>query len=58
MLLGAGCAFGQFSGFKPPETPLLGAAISGNTAAVKELLKAGANPNEGRFAGAPAIIFP
>lgn len=58
MLFAAGCAFGQFSGFKPPETPLLGAAASGNTAAVKQLLQSGANPSEGRFAGLPAVMFP
>jgi uncharacterized protein len=41
-----------------PETPLLGAAASGDTTAVKKLLKAGANPNEGRLLGLPAVMFP
>src|SRR5262245_54305950 len=59
MMLGAySCAYGQFSGFKPPNTPLLGAAASGNTAAVRKLLQSGVNPNEGRFAGAPPLMFP
>jgi hypothetical protein len=61
------CAFGQSDqptdekplfGLPAPETPLLGAAISGNTKAVKELLKAGANPNEGRLFGLPAVMLP
>jgi hypothetical protein len=46
------------SGLPKPETPLLGAAISGNTAAVKELLQAGANPDEGRLVGLPAVMLP
>src|SRR5262245_36386236 len=58
LLCAAFCAYGQFSGFKPPSTPLLGAAASGNTAAVKELLKSGVNPNEGKFAGLPPVMFP
>jgi hypothetical protein len=58
LLCAAFCAYGQFSGFKPPSTPLLGAAASGNTAAVKELLKSGTNPNEGKFAGLPPVMFP
>jgi N-acyl-D-amino-acid deacylase len=45
-------------GLPKPETPLLGAAISGNTAAVKELLRTGANPDEGRLAGLPAVMVP
>jgi len=56
MLL-AGCAYGQVN-LPAPETPLLGAAISGNTAAVKELLKAGANADEGRLVGLPAVMLP
>jgi N-acyl-D-amino-acid deacylase len=36
----------------------LGAAASGNTAAVKQLLQSGVNPNEGRFAGLAPVMFP
>lgn len=54
----AASAYGQFTNIKGPETPLLGAAASGDTAAVKQLLKSGANPNEGRFLGLPALMFP
>jgi ankyrin repeat protein len=57
ILLASNCAYGQFNLAKP-ETPLLGAAASGDAAAVKQLLKAGANPNEGRFLGLPAVMFP
>ena len=57
-ILSAGnSVFGQI-GLPKPETPLLGAAISGNTAAVKELLKAGVNPDEGRLVGLPAVMIP
>ena len=57
VLLAGNCAYGQFN-LPKPETPLLGAAASGDTAAVKQLLKAGANPNEGRLVGLPAEMFP
>ena len=57
VMLADTCAYGQF-GLPKPETPLLGAAVSGDTAAVKELLKAKANPNEGRLVGLPPIMFP
>lgn len=57
VMLAGGCAYGQI-GVPKPETPLLGAAVAGDTAAVKELLKAGANPNEGHLAGLPPIMFP
>jgi hypothetical protein len=57
ILLAGNCAYGQFNVPKP-ETPLLGAAASGDAGAVKQLLKAGANPNEGRFLGLPAVMFP
>src|SRR5262245_18097386 len=57
LLCAASCVYGQFRGIKPHSTPLLGAAASGNTGAVKELLKSGVNPNEGRFAGLPAVMF-
>ena len=50
-------AHGQFNLAKP-ETPLLAAAASGDTPAVKQLLKAGANPNEGRLLGLPPVMFP
>jgi len=48
-------AYGQLAA---PETALLRAAVSGDAVAVKELLRAGNNPNEGRFIGLPAIMFP
>src|ERR1051325_2558201 len=57
ILMAGSCAYGQFN-LDKPETPLLGAAISGDTAAVRQLLKSGANPNEGRLLGLPAVMFP
>src|SRR5436190_23629801 len=57
VLLAGNCAYGQFNLAKP-ETPLLGAAASGDAPAVKQLLQAGANPNEGRLLGLPAVMFP
>ena len=42
--------------FTPP-TPLFGAVLRNDTAAVKKLLAGGANPNEARFLGAPPILF-
>ena len=56
-LLVTNCVYGQFN-LPKPETPLLGAAVSGNSAAVKQLLKGGANPNEGRLLGLPPVMFP
>ena len=53
----AGPARGQFN-LAPPETPLLAAAASGDTAAVERLLKAGADPNQGRLLGMPPVMFP
>jgi N-acyl-D-amino-acid deacylase len=47
---------GQIPDFKPP-TPLFGAVLSNNGDAVKKMLDQGADPNEGRFFGAPAILF-
>src|SRR3954451_20373646 len=55
VLLAGNCSYSQMP---KPETPLLGGAASGDTTAVKELLKAGANPNEGRLLGLPAVMFP
>src|SRR4051794_8515071 len=57
VLLAGSLAYGQF-GMPKPETPLLGAAASGDTSAVKELLKGGANASEGRLIGMPAVMFP
>src|SRR3954463_5897232 len=57
VLLAGNCVNAQFN-LPKPETPLLGAAISGDTSAVKQLLKAGANPNDGRMLGLPAVMFP
>ena len=42
--------------FTPP-TPLFGAVMKNDTAAVKKLLAEGANPNEARFLGAPVLFF-
>jgi hypothetical protein len=42
--------------FTPP-TPLIGAALRNDTAEVKRLLAAGADPNEGRLIGSPPIFF-
>jgi hypothetical protein len=58
ILLASECATAQFTGIAPPSTPLLGAAASGDTAKVKELLKAGANPNDGCFLGIRPVGFP
>jgi hypothetical protein len=40
-----------------PQTPLLGAAIRNDTAEVRRLLNAGANPNEGQLVGMGPIFF-
>src|SRR5215203_3342433 len=47
---------GQIPDFKPP-TPLLGAVLKNDTQAVKQLLESGADPNEGRFFGSPALVI-
>ena len=47
---------GQIPDFKPP-TPLFGAVLSNDAAAVKQLLAEGADPNEGRFFGSPALLY-
>jgi hypothetical protein len=57
MLFASACIYGQFN-LPAPETPLLRAASSGDTAAAKQLLAAGADPNEGRLLGLPPIMFP
>jgi hypothetical protein len=43
--------------FTPP-TPLFGAVLHNNTAEAKRLLAAGADPNEARLVGFPAVFFP
>jgi len=49
-------AYAQFPDFTPP-TPLIGAAMRNDVQAVKRLLESGADPNEGRFLGAPPVIL-
>ena len=49
-------ACAQFPDFTPP-TPLIGAVMQNDTAAVKRLLDGGANPNDGRFLGAPPVLL-
>jgi ankyrin repeat protein/squalene-hopene cyclase-like protein len=44
----------QIPDFKPP-TPLFGAVLKNDAQAVKKLLGEGADPNEGRFFGFPAL---
>jgi len=51
-LLGA-----QVPDFTPP-TPLFGAVMHNNTAEAKRLLATGADPNEARLLGFPAVFFP
>ena len=46
----------QVPDFTPP-TPLFGAVLRNDIADAKKLLASGANPNEGRFLGAPAIFI-
>ena len=46
----------QVPDFTPP-TPLIGAVLGNNTAQVKQMLAAGANPNEGQFFGSPALLW-
>jgi len=57
ILLASDSASAQFTGIAPPSTPLLGAAASGDTAKVKDLLKGGANPNDGCFLGIRPVGF-
>jgi hypothetical protein len=47
---------GQIPDVTPP-TPLFGAVLSNDTNALKKLLEQGADPNEGRFFGSPALLF-
>jgi hypothetical protein len=47
----------QAPDFTPP-TPLFAAVLRNDTAAVKQQLEAGADPNEGRFVGFAPIFFP
>jgi len=46
----------QIPDFKPP-TPLFGAVLKNDAQAVKKLLDEGADPNEGRFFGFPALTL-
>ncbi len=46
---------GQIPDFKPP-TPLFGAVMKSDVQAVKKLLDEGADPNEERFFGSPALV--
>jgi hypothetical protein len=43
--------------FTPP-TPLFGALLHNNTTEAKQLLAAGADPNEAKMVGFPAVFFP
>lgn len=47
----------QFPDFTPP-TPLFRVVLMNDTAAAKQLLEQGANPNEGQFLGFPPVFFP
>ena len=58
MLLAGDSATAQFTNLPPPSTPLVAAAASGDTAKVKELLKAGASPNDACFLGIRPVGFP
>ena len=55
-LLGSALLPAQIPDFKPP-TPLFGAILQNDTEGVKKLLEEGANPNEGRFFGFPALTL-
>ena len=50
-------ASAQVPDFTPP-SPLLGAVLRNNTTEAKRLLAEGADPNQGRMIGSPAIFFP
>src|SRR5687768_8961008 len=47
---------GQIPDFTPP-TPLFGAVLGNDANTVKKLLEQGADPNEGRFFGSPALLY-
>ena len=49
-------AFCQIPDFTPP-TPLIGAIVRSDWQAARKLLEGGADPNEGRFLGAPPLIL-
>jgi hypothetical protein len=53
----AGMLSAQVPDFTPP-TPLFGAVMHNDTAEAKRLLAAGADPNETRLVGFPAVFFP
>jgi len=53
----AGLAAAQVPDFTPP-TRLVGAVMHNNTQEAMRLLNAGADPNEARLVGFPAIFFP
>jgi hypothetical protein len=53
----AGSLPAQFPDFTPP-TPLFRAVLQNDTPEVKRLLQEGADPNETRFFGFPAVFFP
>ena len=57
-ILGAAfCLNAQFPDLTPA-TPLIGAALRGDTVEVKRLLADGANPNEARFLGFAPVFLP
>lgn len=56
-LCAAVCLFAQAPPNFTPPTPLFGAVMTGDAAAVRKLLAAGANPNEGRFLGASPLLL-
>jgi len=53
----AGMLVAQVPDFTPP-TPLIAAVMHNHTQEAKRLLAAGADPNEARLVGFPAIFFP
>jgi hypothetical protein len=52
-----GTLMAQVPDFTPP-TPLFGAVLHNNTAEASRLLATGADPNEARLLGFPAVFFP
>jgi len=55
-LLAVSFAAAQIPDFKPP-TPLFAAVLRNDAPAVAKLLENGADPNEGRFFGFPALVL-